>query len=385
MSKHLLLTGATGLVGQYMLRDFLQDGVPTAVVVRALERESAHDRVDKVLAHWEKASGLDLARPVCLEGDITLPGLGLGAVERQWVARHCGPVVHNAASLQLFGQDRNEEPWLSNLTGTANVLDFCHETGLRELHYVSTAYVCGRRTGLVLESELDAGQDFHNDYERCKFEAEKLVRAADWLDSLTVYRPGIIVGDSRTGYTSTYHGLYLYLRWVWLYSQAIPREADGRYHAPLRMRFWGNESCHLVPVDWVALVIASLVQRHKFHGETYHLTQQDPLTAREMEETLGAYFNYYGPTFGGPDVSGQEDWSELEEAFHAMVTPYQQYWNPNLDFNSRNLQSALPHLACPKIDRAMLNRLIDFAIQDEWGRCRKRRAPRRQARDTSTA
>jgi thioester reductase-like protein len=377
MSKHLLLTGATGLVGQYMLRDFLLQGVPTAVLVRALEHESARDRVERVLAHWESVSGLKLSRPVCLEGDITLPGLGLGAAERQWVARHCGPVVHNAASLQLFGQDRTEEPWLSNFTGAANVLDFCREAGLRELHHVSTAYVCGRRNGLVLESELDEGQDFHNDYERCKCEAEKLIRAADFLDSLTVYRPGIIVGDSRTGYTSTYHGLYLYLRWVWLYSRAIPREADGRYYAPVRMRFRGDESCHIVPVDWVAAATVYLVQRPRFHGQTYHLTQQCPLTARELEETLSAYFNYYGPTFGGADGQSRDGWSELEEAFHAMVTPYQQYWNPDLDFDNRNLQSAAPHLPCPRIDRALLNRLIEYAIQDEWGRVRRKRAPRR--------
>jgi thioester reductase-like protein len=373
MSTHLLLTGATGLVGQYLLREFLEQGMPMAVVVRSSGDASARQRVENVLAHWRSTTGVDLPRPVCLEGDITLPNLGLGAPERAWLARHCGQVIHNAASLRLFGKDQAQEPWLSNLRGTAHVLDFCRQAGLRELHYVSTAYVCGRRSGRVLESELAQGQDFNNDYEHCKFEAEQLVRAADFLERLTVYRPGIIVGDSRTGYTSTYHGLYLYLRWVWLYAQALPRQADGRYHAPVRMQLRGDESCHIVPVDWVATTTAYLVQRPTLHGQTYHLTQEQPLTARELQEWLGAYFNYYGPTFVGSNGLARDERTELEESFHAMVAPYQQYWNPNLEFDNPNLQSAAPHLPCPKIDQPMLERLLQFAIQDEWGRCRKKR------------
>ena len=383
MSKHLLLTGATGLVGQYLLRDFILQGKPMAVVVRSSERQSAQERVEEMLAFWEGELDVALPRPVCLAGDVTVPGLGLTADQRDWVEHHCDAVLHNAASLRLFGQDRSKDPWLSNLTGTANVLDFCRQAALRELHYVSTAYVCGRRTGLVRESELDAGQDYHNDYERCKCEAEQLVRAADCFDSVTVYRPGIIVGDSQTGYTSTYHGLYLYLRWVWLFSQATPREADGRYHAPVRMNFTGEESCHVVPVDWVASAIVHLVGHPERHGKTYHLTQQRPLTARALEEALAECFHYYGPTFVGPSAILREEWNELEQAFYTMVSPYQQYWNPNLDFDAGNFQAAAPHLPCPQIDAAMLHRLVHFAIEDEWGR-RKKKAPRATAKGPRT-
>jgi thioester reductase-like protein len=384
MSNHLFLTGATGLVGQYLLRDLLTQGRPMAVVVRSSGGQSAEERVDEILTFWEDQLGTSLGRPVCLEGDVTLPGLGLDTDQRRWVASHCGPVLHNAASLRLFGDDRIKDPWLSNLTGTANVLDFCRQAGLRELHYVSTAYVCGRRTGLVLECELDEGQDFHNDYERCKCEAEKLVRAAEGFDTITIYRPGIIIGDSQTGYTSTYHGLYLYLRWVWLFSQTIPRDADGRYHAPVRMNYRGDESCHIVPVDWVASAIEYLVGHPELHGRTYHLTQQNPLTATEMEDALAQCFHYYGPTFVGPGGVPRDQWNELEQAFYTMVTPYHQYWNPGLQFDSRALQAVMPHLPCPRIDAACLHRLVHFAIEDEWGR-RKKKSPARNGKGVKRA
>jgi thioester reductase-like protein len=385
MSKHLLLTGATGLLGQYLLRDFLLQGRQLAVVVRPSAGESARERVERLMIRWDKELGRQLRRPVCLEGDVASPGLGLGSAERNWIARHCGPVLHNAASLRLFGKDRNQDPWLSNLTGTTHVLELCREAGLRELHYMSTAYVCGKRSGLVFESELNEGQDFNNDYERSKCESENCVRAADFLDSLTVYRPGIIVGDSQTGYTSTYHGLYLYLRWVWLNSQALPREADGRYHAPVRMHLRGDEACHIVPVDWVSAVTSYLLPRPECHGRTYHLTQQKPLTSLELEEALRDYFNYYGPTFAEPDADAlaREEWNEWEESFYAMVAPYQQYWNLNLNFDTGNLQASAPHLPCPPIDRSLLHRLIEFAIEDEWGRLRKKRGPRKQAADAA--
>jgi thioester reductase-like protein len=373
MSKHLLLTGATGLVGQYLLRDFLSHRRPVAVVVRPTGEESARERVEMLVADWEEERGAALPRPVVLEGDITQPGLGLSERQRAWAARECGPVLHNAASLRLFGTDHAKEPWLSNFTGTAHVLDFCRRAGLRDFHHVSTAYVCGRRTGRVLETDLDQGQDFHNDYERCKCDAEKLVRNADWVDRLTVYRPGIIVGDSRTGYTATYHGLYLYFRWVWLFSKALPRDPDGRYHAPLRMNYHGTESCHIVPVDWVARVIARLVGRPECHGRTYHLTQRHPFTSREMEESLAECFHYYGPTFVGPGGVAKEEWNELEQAFYTMVTPYHQYWNPALDFDASNTLAAVPDLPCPRIDLPVVQRLIEFAIHDDWGKRKKKR------------
>jgi thioester reductase-like protein len=113
---------------------------------------------------------------------------------------------------------------LSNLGGTEQALKLCRTVGLREFHYVSTAYVCGQREGPIREDELDCGQEFRNDYEECKFQAEQLVRSADFLDDVTVYRPAIITGDSRSGFTSTYHGLYSYLHFPALVLPYLPAD-----------------------------------------------------------------------------------------------------------------------------------------------------------------
>ncbi len=115
MSKHLLLTGATGLLGQYLLRDFLIQGRPVAVLIRPSSGETARERMEALMARWDKELDREMPRPVCLEGDVALAGCGLSAAERDWVAQNCELMLHNAASLRLFGQQRDQDPWLSNL------------------------------------------------------------------------------------------------------------------------------------------------------------------------------------------------------------------------------------------------------------------------------
>jgi len=371
----VLLTGATGLVGQYLLRDLLSRGVPVAILVRPREDESVAERVNALLAQCEAQLGRPLPRPECLEGDITAAGLGLDGAARKWLRDRRPRVLHSAASLTFFGKDRARDPWLSNLTGTANVLELCRETGLRRLHYISTAYVCGRRRGVIGEAELDCGQEFRNDYEHCKFEAERLVRSADFLDCLTVYRPAVVIGDAVTGYTSTYHGLYSYLYFAWMLSQYADREPDGRWHAPVRLNLTGDECRNLVPVDWVSAVTVHLFTHPETHGRTYHLTPVEPVTARVIEEATANRLRYYGPQFVGPEGLEGQPRNDLEKTFYEYVARYEPYWSEEPVFDSTNTRTAAPHLPCPRIDAEVLGRLIDFAVADQWGKRPRKSRP----------
>lgn len=381
MSKYLLLTGATGLVGQYLLRDLLLAETPVAVLIRSRGREAPQGRLEELMGHWETELYRKLPRPVCLEGDITVAGLGLSAEARRWAAKHCTAVVHNAASLSFFGKDRNADPWLSNYNGTANILEFCRQAGVRQLHYMSTAYVCGNRPGTILEADLEHDAGFRNDYENCKFEAEKLVRSAHFLDSLTVYRPAIIVGDWHTGYTTTYHGLYSYFQFAWMLRQYADLQEDGRWHVPIRLNLTGDERRNLVPVDWVSAVTTHLIVNPEHHGRTYHLTPREPVTAREIEEAMCSHFGYYGPTFVGPDGLAGSELNEVELRFYEYVDRYAPYWSKEPVFDCSNTRTAVPQRPCPRIDSACLHRLIDFALEDRWGKRRGRQREQSRVRD----
>ena len=198
-----LLTGATGLLGSYLLRDGLLAGRHFAVLVRPSKSESAHQRIETLLRQWELALEATLPRPVVFESDLSEIDLGLDHRTLDWIAEHCTSVFHNAASLVFRGDDPAGEPYLSNVEGTRRMLELCRVTGIRQFHHVSTAYVCGLREGRILETDVDLGQTPGNVYEKTKLQAEMLVRSADILDSPTIYRPSIIVGDSQTGYTTT--------------------------------------------------------------------------------------------------------------------------------------------------------------------------------------
>jgi len=363
MSYHLL-TGATGLLGNYVLRDLLLHQLPVAVVVRPNRKQSARQRIESMLCQWDRHLGKALPRPVVMEGDIAQPDLGLDAVNIRWAAEYCSAVIHNAASLTFHSTSNEGEPWRSNIEGTRNVLEFCRNTGIRKYHHVSTAYVAGLRQGRVLESELDVGQEFSNDYECSKLRSETLVREADFLDEPTIFRPGIIIGDSQTGMTTTYHGYYAALQLVNTIVRAMPPNETGLVGGEQnRMTLTGMETKYLVPVDWVAAIMSHVITHGKWHGRTYHLTPKHPVTVRLIRDVLEQSTGFYGATFCGPG-SQPEGASESEKLFYEHIRVYNSYWKMDPEFDTTNTELACPQLPCPEVNRELLLKLSQIAIEN---------------------
>jgi thioester reductase-like protein len=364
--SYYLLTGATGLLGNYLLRDLLLADMPVAVVVRANRKQSARQRVELLLADWEEQFERVFPRPVVLEGDITEPDLGLEACDVRWAAEYCHAVIHNAASLSFQATSRDSEPYRSNENGTRNVLDFCRSLAVRELHHVSTAYIAGLRHGLVLESEVNVGQELGNDYERSKLASEQLVHAADFIPSRTVYRPAIIIGDSQSGFTTTYHGFYAALQLAYTIVKAIPADETGCVGGHgIRLALDGNETKHLVPVDWVSAVMAHIIRHPHWHGRTYHLTPQHPVTTRLIRDVLEQSVGFYGTEFSGAGRS-PIDCDDIEAVFYEHIRVYDSYWRMDPEFDRTNTELAAPHLPCPGVDRSLLMRLSRIAIEQEF-------------------
>jgi nucleoside-diphosphate-sugar epimerase len=366
MDGVILLTGATGLLGRYLLRDLLKAGQRVAVVVRPTERQSAEARVASLLAAWEKRGVPSLPVPHVLVGDITEPALGLSSDDRRWVAGHCDMLLHNAASLTFEASGGEDgEPWRSNLDGTRHVLELCRETGIADFHHVSTAYVCGLRTGLVREDELDAGQEFGNDYEKSKLQAEQLVRSADFLAPPTIYRPAIIVGDSRTGFTTTFHGFYALVRLAVTLTRMVEGAEKIDWSIPLH-GLTGDEVKNLVPVDWVSSVMTAIIGRRETWGTTYHLTPAEPVRANTIRDVIEKVVGYEGTTaFAGAGQNGSavaDIGEELTSAFYDQLRIYATYWRNDPTFDRSNLLATVPHLPCPELDYDRLLMLADTAI-----------------------
>ena len=168
------------------------------------------------------------------------------------------------------------------MEGTAHVLDLCRTLSrLRRLQYVSTCYVSGRYDGAFTEEMLDEGQTFLNHYESTKFEAELLVRKAmaDGVPA-TVYRPGIVVGDSTTGQTQKYDGPYFLAAFLRRQPAIalVPAVGDA-----------DSVVISLVPRDFVISAMDGLSVLDRTVGRTFALTDPNPPTVRELVDLFAGH------------------------------------------------------------------------------------------------
>ena len=344
--KWTLLTGVTGLVGSFLLKEALQRGHSLAVVVRskdgcgALQRFQAHGR--------SLGLGDELESNVrVVAGDLRQPGLGLSSEDRAWVKEHVSRVIHNAGSVSFHYDSESEEPYATNVDGTRMLLVLCRELELTEFHHVSTAYVCGLREGRILESELDCSQVFANPYERSKFTAEVLVREADFLSHRTIYRPSVVLGDFATGFTPVFHSAYILLWGAW--ALACQGWSGSEVLGVLGLQ---EERLNLVTADWCARTIWDLAVREASNGKTYHLTHQRPTSFREL-------FSAFSSRVTRPILSAQKE--RFEEG--VIADTYRPYLREHPNFDRTGLENDAQEPAAPIIDQAALDRLADFAVR----------------------
>jgi thioester reductase-like protein len=266
--ERVLFTGFPGFIGERLLPRLIE-GRPGAEFVCVVQRRFAEAAARSRTA-IEEIYPAARGRIRIAFGDITLPGLGLEAE----VLSGLTAAYHLAAAYDLAVP--REVGMRVNVEGTRNVLQFlAGAPWLERLHYVSTAYVSGTATGVFRETDLDVGQRFKNFYEETKFLAEVEV-ARSGLPS-TIYRPAIVVGDSRTGETGKFDGPYFTLSAM----ERVP--SPGVF---LKVG-WGRNPANLVPVDFIVDALAAL-SRGGAAGKTYHLTDPAPLSVSEVARLMAS-------------------------------------------------------------------------------------------------
>ena len=254
--ERILLTGATGIVGCEIVREMLRRPVPPDILALARGTDAEVEAKRRWLCDW---SGVPMPRNPhlhMLRGDMTLPGLGLAGADLE-LARQVTGILH-AGAVTRFDQTP-EQALIANVTSTRSVLAHARACPrLDRVGLVSTAFVAGRRTGTILEDELDLGVKFNNEYEHSKALAEQVAREAMAGLPVAVYRLGIVVGRATDGYISRLSGLYPILR---------------LFHQGLLAMFPGQEDqcIDLIPADFAAAAIYHLFARAFVPGRTYQV------------------------------------------------------------------------------------------------------------------
>lgn len=357
--RSVLITGATGVMGSWVLGEALSRGYEPVVLMRDAEPSHARERLMAVLRlqHLEHLMGkVSIA---C--GDTRLPDLGLAAEEVTKLRATLGGMVHCAASTS-FSPRCDAELWATNVGGMANVLHFLAGSSI-PLYHISTAFVVGKRRGLAREDELDLNQGFNNTYERSKCESESLVQEAIAKGSVkaAIFRPAIIIGAANDGRITQFMNFYSFLRFLDI---ASSRPAKG--HTRMRIKANGIATKNLVPVDWTTKALWHIIEAEGASGQTYHLTNPKSVPLAKVKDWANEYLKSRGLTLEFCDRL-EGDLSSLERVANASFRLYGAYLQDEPEFDRTNTDRALAgSLPFPEVGSELFVKMLDFARQQNW-------------------
>ncbi len=395
--KIILVTGSTGFLGSAITRRLLVSGCKLRLLIRKRDSDTSQisfgwdglikelilgNPLDEQSQEQFRIVGDRLNNDKSLhelffrnveiyEGDITSRSLGLDQQEYRKLCSEVDEVFHCAA-VTHFEMQGADEHVVVNIKGTENVLQFTNSGKQKGFHYISTAYVAGKQNGMIYENEMPNEPLFNNEYERSKFVAEQLViEYAKRNDiSYTIYRPGIIVGDSKTGATCKFDNLYLFVKVLFNINNSFIKH-KSEYLNDVTIRVPGDPDAliNLVPVDYVADTIVAILKNRESIGKIFHITNPNPPRLCELRDLVMTLLEIKGMHVKIDRELEQKSLSTVEKLFLRQTRTYYSYLFSRLRFDDSNTQKALKGtgIMCPAMTEELVKVLIGFAASHNWG------------------
>jgi nucleoside-diphosphate-sugar epimerase len=285
----IFLTGSTGYIGAHVAANLLEQyGASLNLLVRARDPQEAALRL------WQ-ALQLHLDFPRFYEhlqtrmrifcGDLTAPRFGLPDDDYDRLIHTTDSVIHGAATLNR----KSEKSCLNvNLRGTLEVLLLAqksnHYHGLRRFSQVSTVAVAGKRQDEVVTEDqaIEWERSDYDPYARTKKFTEHMTRQLLPEVPITIFRPSIVLGDSRHPETTQFDMVRAFV-----FLAGLPV-----------LPFRAKDKIDIVNVDFVADAVAQLHQKENPEHDTYHLSSgTSSQTFRQLTSALAAAQNKRGPVF----------------------------------------------------------------------------------------
>lgn len=285
--KIVLLTGSTGAVGSALVGAFLAEpGTELRLVIRAATRRELHERVERLFRFVGVApdNATTRARVHALSGDVTAGGLGIATAELTALRSEVTHIVHSAGAVRM---NLSIEAARRSAVDSAREIVALAKSGPRvqKVEFVSTVGVGGRMGGLLPETWIARAREFHNTYEQAKAEAEDYVRTeAERGLPLTVHRPSMVVGDSRTGAITHFQVFYHLCEFL-----------SGRRSLGLCPRL-GPTRLDTVPADYVARAIAWSSGQATTVGRILHLCSgpERSIALTDLQQVVRMIFDEAG-------------------------------------------------------------------------------------------
>jgi len=374
MSRTVLSTGATGFIGSHIIERLMSEERNEEYLLLARGDET---EVEKKLEQKFSLISLGLDNNYhyrVIQGDVTKEN-----ITEENLPSKMHVIWHCAGALSFKQEDAGLDDQV-NVEGTKNMLTLAEKHEVEEFHFVSTAYVCGNREGVIMEDELDVRQKFNNPYEATKFEAEKLVR--EWGKenniSVFIYRPSIVIGDFYTGRAFNFSGYYTMVRSFLSQKKIIVRilERDGEDLRKLGIKLNGTHlifpvrlPCQLetpmnfIPINFLVDMITGIARRGV--PGTYHIVNPSPPSFWELATFSLDIMGIKGVKLVG---SMPDDLNKVEDDLYEKIWVYFPYLKNNQFFDYTNTKTALGYIPEMPITRSLLERIIGYVVQSDFGR-----------------
>ena len=247
------VTGATGFIGKRLVKALL---ARRGTTVHFLVRPGSEGKIDTLLEYW----GASRQRAVPVTGDLTARKLGVAADALKALKGKVDAVYHLAAVYDLSADAESQIQ--VNVEGTRNMVEFAKAVDAGHVHHVSSIAAAGLYEGVFREDMFDEAENLDHPYFMTKHESEKIVRKeckVPW----TVYRPALVVGDSRTGEMDKIDGPYYFFKLIQRTRQILPPWFPS-------IGLEGGR-INIVPVDFVVAALDHISHRKDVAGKCYHL------------------------------------------------------------------------------------------------------------------
>lgn len=368
MSPHTattLLTGATGFLGHFVLKDLLIRGRRIVALLRSPLGESTQ-RLAAMLSKVDISLDDYVQRGLLILHEGALPD---HLPDGEWGLTD--DIVSCAASLQLFSNG-NGEPYRTNVDGIDRLLDWARRHHVKRFHAVSTAYVCGSLRDSVCEVFHPEPPAFQTEYERSKWMAERKI--VEWSqedgNTCTVLRPSFLIGHSETGYTTQFGGFYQFARLFAMMAEHYRDDSNGQgAYIPLRIPGRQNDPIqNFTPVDFASRIVAEVVLTPELQGRIYHLTDPNPPTFEDFRQWIEAYFNIYGGRFVDSDElpTARSSAETLLWEKYDLVIPRMQH---HVHFDQSNTTAVMRRIGFdfPAMHKERFFKMLDYATSQRWG------------------
>jgi nucleoside-diphosphate-sugar epimerase len=383
-ASRIFLTGATGFLGSHLAAGLIGRGYTITVLARPGKAGSAAARMIRLL-DWFGVPGEERRRLTVVEGDIGVEGFGADPSSLLNILRNTDEIVHCASSTS-FAERKSDEVRSVNLDGLDRVLEFAAASRAGHFHHVGTAYAAGKVSGRVMEEPVSS-REFHNVYEETKARGEALAADACRASGigLTVIRPSVVYGDSRTGRSLLFNAVYYPVRTALMLRDIYEKDIrehggrraermgvrigpDGAVRLPLRIEVVRGGGISLIPVDYFAEAFMAVMEDAP-GGGIFHLANARLTTVEEIIDFSSRLFRLSGIRAADGAEFLETPRSPLEALYDHYLEVYGPYMRDVRVFDTSRSDAVLAPkgIVCPRFDYAVFERCMSYAVEVDWG------------------